>query len=108
MIESVRDRGTFEALRAEGRRARHGPVSVVFVPGAERVRVAFGINRKVGTAVVRNRARRRLRAIMRALSQSGPGLRPGAYLLVVRPEAAQLPYSVLARQVEDACRKVAR
>jgi ribonuclease P protein component len=51
-----------------------------------RIRVGFTCSRKVGNAVVRNRARRRLRAIARAiLPVSG---RPGwDYVLVGRPGA---------------------
>jgi ribonuclease P protein component len=105
VIERVRSRATFDALRREGRRARHGPVTVTYVPDdASSARVAFAIGRKVGNAVVRNRVRRRLRAILRELDRSeGPGLVPGAYLVSVRPEAATLPYQRLTDHVTTAC-----
>jgi ribonuclease P protein component len=52
----------------------------------EGVRVGFTCSKKVGNAVIRNRAKRRLREIARAVL---PGLgRPGwDYVLVGRPEA---------------------
>jgi ribonuclease P protein component len=49
--------------------------------------VAYAIGRRVGTAVVRNRVRRRLRALTR---EAAPLLHPGAYMISVGPEAALL------------------
>jgi ribonuclease P protein component len=54
--------------------------------GTAGVRVGFTASKKIGNAVLRNRARRRLRAVMRAVL---PALaRDGwDYVLVARPEA---------------------
>lgn len=52
----------------------------------ERARVAFGVARRTGSAVARNRLRRILRD---ELSRSE--LRPGAYLVNVSPGAASRP-----------------
>ncbi|HEX8804243.1 MAG TPA: ribonuclease P protein component [Acidimicrobiales bacterium] len=102
MIWRIRDRATFELLRREGRRARRGEVSVVFAPApGGPPRLAFGVGRRVGSAVVRNRLRRRLRAAARELDRAG-GLAPGAYLVTVRPEAAALPYADLRSRFEAA------
>src|SRR5262249_55233724 len=62
----IRDRATFARLRAEGRRIKRGPVTVWFVEGDPYLppRMAYAIGRTVGTAVERNRLRRRLRAIV--------------------------------------------
>ena len=92
LIGRVGDRATFDALRREGRRARRGPMTVVHLPGPDEVRLAFAIGRKVGPAVVRNRLRRRLRAAARDLDRSTGGLPTGAYLIMLRPEAAGLSY----------------
>jgi ribonuclease P protein component len=93
LIWRVDRRQTFEALR-RGRRRRAGPLTVSWVPGnpAEPPRVAYTIGRRVGSAVVRNRLRRRLRALVRDF---GPRLRPGAYLIGVRPDAALLSFEDL-------------
>ena len=79
LIWRVRDRATFAAL-ARAPRHRHGPVSVRFRAGdtTEPPRVAYAVGRRVGSAVVRNRVRRRLRA---AVAEHGADLAPGgAYL----------------------------
>jgi ribonuclease P protein component len=109
VIWRVRDRATFETLQRDGRRARRGPVTVVYLPAdAPAARVAFAINRKVGNAVVRNKVRRRLRSIMGTLdSDLDGGLPGGAYLLTVRPEVTDLAYDDLAERVRSGCAAVA-
>ena len=70
-----------------------------WVPGLDGTppRVAFAIGRRVGSAVVRNRLRRRLRA---ALVELHPA--PGDYLVVCDPDAANLPFSDLKVLVSTA------
>ncbi len=93
LIWRVNRRDTFAAL-ARGRRHRQGPLTVSWVSGnpAEPPRVAYAIGRKVGSAVVRNQLRRRLRMLTR---EAAPLLRPGAYLISVGPEGALLSYERL-------------
>ncbi len=76
---------------------RSGPISVRFVAddAADPPRVAFAIPRKVGTAVTRNRVRRRLRAVLRSHA-----LDPGLYLVRVSPGAGQLTSAQLRAHVE--------
>ncbi|MDA8047013.1 MAG: ribonuclease P protein component [Actinomycetota bacterium] len=99
-------RDTFEALR-RGRRRRQGPLSISWVPGdpAEPPRVAFTIGKKVGSAVVRNRLRRRLRMLMRRFA---PRMRPGAYLIGVAPEAATLTFTELEDLVKQIMKSLDR
>jgi ribonuclease P protein component len=92
LIWRIRDRATFDAL-ASGRRRRRGPISMTFLPGDSSLppRVAYAVGRRVGNAVVRNRIRRRLRALTLAHRAE---LRPGAaYLFGAGPAAATAPYS---------------
>lgn len=77
-------------------------MTVVHLPGAADVRVAFSIGRKVGPAVVRNKLRRRLRAAARDLDRSTGGLPTGAYLIMLRPEAAGRSYDDLRHDLADA------
>jgi ribonuclease P protein component len=70
-------------------------------------RVAFALGRKVGSAVERNRLRRRLRSIMAGLAggPSGP-LRSGAYLIGARPGVNSLSYQELELHVERVLRRI--
>ena len=115
LIGRISDRATFDALQRDGRRARRDPVTVLFLPEqaaragfAGEVRVAYSVGRRVGTAVVRNRVRRRLRAAMRDVDREQGGLNSGAYLVLVRPEAGTTPYAELKRSLGEACDEATR
>jgi ribonuclease P protein component len=107
LIERLRDRATFTALRRSGRRVTRGPITVTWLPTnpTEPIRVAYAVGRAVGPAVVRNRLRRRLRAIV---SEDRALLRPGAYLVRAAPEAAHLPFGELSANVSTAFRALHR
>lgn len=76
--------------------------------GDAAVRVGFTASKKIGNAVVRNRAKRRLRALAREVL--GPEARPGwDYVLVARPGATVTrPYADLRADMERALRSVHR
>jgi ribonuclease P protein component len=87
-------------------------VSVVYVADhtgpdlpVDAPRVAFAITRRAGSAVVRNRIRRRSRAALGALAACPDSpLVPGAYLVSADHRAAALPYAELAALLEAAVR----
>jgi len=98
----VRDRATFAEFRG-GVRRRRGPLTVVRLPprdgAAAPPRVAFAIGRRVGSAVTRNRVRRRLRA---ALASHASLLTPGAaYLVGAGQQAASWDYATLESALGD-------
>jgi ribonuclease P protein component len=71
------------------------------------VRVGFTASRKVGNAVVRNRAKRRLRVIAaEVLPHDG---RPGTdYVIVARATATERPYAELVADLTAAVRQLDR
>lgn len=74
---------------------------------AKAVRVGFTASRKVGNAVVRNRAKRRLRAAAaEVLARDG---RPGTdYVLIARAGTGERPYAELVGDLEAALRRIDR
>ena len=72
-------------------------------------RLGIIASRKVGPAVVRNRAKRRLREIFRhgepdRATQSGR--RPFDVVMIVRRELADAPYAAVSADVQGALRKL--
>jgi ribonuclease P protein component len=67
-------------------------------------RIGFTVSKKVGTAVERNRVRRRLREIVR---QSAASMRPGYdYVLVGRRAALAEPFDRMLAAFHTAIRRV--
>src|SRR5205085_11357011 len=92
-----------------GRRAGSGTVVVHVLPGlpgkdsAQDVVVGFVVSKAVGGAVVRNRTKRRLRALVRPVL---PRLAPGTRVVVrAQPAAALAPTSVLGADLTRALQR---
>jgi ribonuclease P protein component len=78
-------------------------MSVIADPAAVPPRMAFSIGRSVGSAPVRNRIRRRLRAISRAQAEQ---LAPGWYLVGADAEYACTPFPLAEAQFLQAATQV--
>ena len=105
LIDRVRERDAFVRLRRDGVRVRTDPLWCSFVPDPDLVppQVAFAIGRAVGTAVQRNRLRRRLRAVLAACD-----VPPGLYLIGARPPACEHTFAELERTVHLLVSKIQR
>lgn len=75
--------------------------------GVEAVRVGFTASRKVGNAVLRNRAKRRLRAAA-ATVLARDGRQGTDYVLIARAGTAERPYGELVHDLEAALRQIGR
>jgi len=69
-------------------------------------RIAYSISRKVGNAVVRNRIRRRLRAIFSEVLGIENAPRLAAAMVIVLPGAHELQFSELRNQVLELMKKM--
>jgi ribonuclease P protein component len=107
----VRLRRRREFLAVAGTRRRCVTTAFVLQAGPRRapgeIGVGFTASRRIGGAVARNRARRRLRAAVRALV---PGAaRPGFdYVLVARPAILTCPFDVVLSDLATAFARVVR
>lgn len=102
LILRIKGRASFRSLTKEGVRVRRGPLSVTYCPpdfaseGANSLLAGFAIGRKAGSAVVRNRMRRRIRAIIGANQEI---LQPGMYLVGAGAGARELAGAELERRL---------
>jgi ribonuclease P protein component len=88
-LDMLRSGVAFRAIQTDSRSRSH-PLLLLRYRGNGLEQTRFGIStgRRLGSAVVRNRQRRRLRSILRGLA---PTLVPGwDVLLVLRPAAADV------------------
>ena len=103
-----------EFLRVRGGRRWSTPSLVLETrprPGAtgpdEEARFGFTVSKKIGGAVVRNRVRRRLRALVAALKPSE--VRPGCdYVVIARPGAVGRSFNELEADLQQALSRVHR
>jgi ribonuclease P protein component len=103
-------RSAFAELQRSRVRASSGPVRASFVPAEEGApgvfpQVGYAIGRRCGSAVVRNRLRRRAREVARA---EAPALPRGTYLLRVGPAATARPAAEFRADVATALRRAGR
>jgi ribonuclease P protein component len=73
-------------------------------PAEESIRVGFTASRKVGNAVKRNRARRRLKALVREMiaTDADPGL---DLVLIARPTTVDRPFDELRRDLRQSLQR---
>jgi ribonuclease P protein component len=105
----LRRSGDIALVRAEGRSLRKAAFNARIRRTTESgVRLAVIASRAVGTAVARNRAKRRVReAFRRALASSGAG--PSIDLLItVRPESLQAGFDALQADASALLREAGR
>ena len=71
------------------------------------VRVGFTVSRKVGTAVERNRVRRRLREVVRLSGTTGLS-RGHDYVLIGRRAALSVPFEQMTQDFQRALRRASK
>lgn len=110
-LARLKTRGDFLRVAAGRSRAVRPGLILQAAPcpgeGAEPLRVGYTASRRVGNAVARNRAKRRLRAVAAAVlplhGRSGTD-----YVLIARGETSERPYPELVADLEGALRQLAR
>lgn len=103
--ESLRLRANreFQRVYGAGRSWAHPLLALHVLPRPEGQRVGLAVSRKVGSAVVRNRVRRRLRELVRAHAS---GWKSGVdIVLVARAAAAAAPYAALGTALAELARR---
>jgi ribonuclease P protein component len=91
-VGRITSRAAFAEVQRARARGASGPVRAAFAPADEATpgvfpQVGYAIGRRCGSAVIRNRLRRRARAVVREEASSLPR---GAYLVRLEPGASGL------------------
>jgi ribonuclease P protein component len=101
-------RGEFLRVAGRGRKAARPGLVLQALPrpeGEPALRLGFAATKKIGNAVTRNRAKRRLRAAAHLLLAAGPP--PGGWdlVLVARDATATRPFAELLGDLRGALRQ---
>ena len=94
---SLRRRNEFAHVQRRGRRSVSGHLVLLIAESGGGSRVGVTVSKAVGNAVVRNRLRRRIKALLDRRSIGGPPYRD--YLFIARPGAGALAFPALAAEV---------
>jgi ribonuclease P protein component len=110
-IVRLRRRSEFLAA-ARGRRLNRPSFVLQVLPRrdperADTIGIGLTVTRKIGNAVTRNRARRRLREALR-LVLPGPARPATDYVVVARPPALTVPFADLQAELAGAFGQIAR
>lgn len=108
-VGRITSRAAFSEVRRARARGACGPVRAAFAPADEAApgmfpQVGYAIGRRCGSAVVRNRLRRRARAVVR---EEAPSLPSGAFLVRLEPGASALSAAEFRHDLTEALRRAA-
>jgi len=109
-VGRITTRAAFSALQRARARGASGPVRVAFVPADTATpgafpQVGYAIGRRCGSAVTRNRLRRRAREVVRV---EAPALPRGRYLVRIEPGATALRPADFRSDVATALHRAGR
>ncbi len=97
----LRAESDFAHVRAEGRAWRDRLMTMLIVPnGGPSNRYGFVVSKRVGNAVTRNLAKRRLREILRQLDRAERLATGYDCVIIVRPGLALIPFAELSAAVQ--------
>ncbi|HEX3333550.1 MAG TPA: ribonuclease P protein component [Acidimicrobiales bacterium] len=109
-VGRITNRTAFTELQRSRSRGSSGPVRALFAPADESTpglfpQVGYAIGRPCGSAVIRNRLRRRAREVVRV---EAPTLPKGSFLVRLEQGAADLSPAEFRADVATALRRAGR
>lgn len=95
-------RGSFAYVYKKGEAVRGRYFTVIHVPGKDQPRIGFSVGNKVGHAVVRNKLKRRLRAVIGANIRD---IKPCQAVFAAKNDSAGLEFADIEKEVTALMKK---
>ena len=95
-------RGSFNYVYRKGRSVRGRNVSLIFTTSKDAPKIGFSVNNKVGHAVVRNKLKRRMRAVVRTYISD---IAPCQAVFAVRSPAGEMTFAEVEREITELLHK---
>jgi len=96
-------RKEFETVYRRGKNAHSRSCVIFYLAKSGEKKIGYIASKKVGNAVVRNRSKRRLRALF---AEVAPTLAEGHYVFVAKASLHETPYATLQRDLAYVLRKL--
>lgn len=99
-LETLKKRSDFLRVAAAGKKWISPPMIIQMSSGEnEEIRVGYTASKKVGNAPIRNRAKRRLREVVRRV-MTGSGKCGYDYVIIARRTIDEYPFEALIRDMK--------
>ena len=103
----LRSRAEFTAVQSGGRRAAGRYLTLLGQPNnLGRDRLGIIASKRVGNAVSRNRAKRRVRELFRLDNTRAAGVADFDFVVIVRSDLVQAPFPAIAADFQAALKKL--
>lgn len=89
-------RGSFSYVYRKGAAVRERHITLVYVAAREKARIGFSVSNKVGCAVMRNKIKRRMRAVIGGYIDK---IKPCQAVFCVKSDAGMLEFATVESEL---------
>lgn len=94
-VARMKKRADFLAVQTSGRSKAAAAFVILAIPGGDELSIGYTASKKLGNAVERNRAKRRMRAAVAEMAKTLPNLPNGRVVLIARHSVLNAPFTKL-------------
>lgn len=101
-VARMKKRADFVAVQSSGRSKAASAFIILAIPGGEALSFGYTATKKLGNAVCRNRAKRRMRAVVHEVTKALPDLSPARVVLIARHSVLNAPFEKMVESLKAA------
>lgn len=101
-VARMKKRADFVAVQTSGRSKAASAFVILAIPGGTELTVGYTASKKLGNAVERNRAKRRMRAVVHEVTKALQDLPPARVVLIARHSVLTSPFLKMVESLKVA------